>query len=576
MQWIKKHVFLLVILLLTVGTYFSSLSNDFTHLDDYVHVVKNPNIRSLNIGQVNAIFSSTTVGMYQPVSTLFYAICYNFLGKEAVNFHCLSLFFHLLNISLVVILLSKFDVEKSKAILFAGIFAFHPMQVESVAWVSAFSNLAYSCFYLAALIHYRNYTLGKQKAYIFTLIFFLLSLFSKSTAVTLPVVLLAMDYFQNKKITTKAWLNKIPFFILSIIFGVITIYSRESAGHLSDLSIQFDWFDRIFLIAYSVLFYPVQWVFPFELSAFYPYPEISNGMIPWVYYLSLPLLVALLIFTWLKRKNTQLFFGVLFYLFSIAVVIQIIPVGNQLTTDRYIYLPMIGLMLILNSLLPQQWKKSQYIIFGCWALLLMIASQQRSKVWANDGLIWEDVIEKYPNVAQAYNNLGSYELKNGKTKQAFEHFNRAVKLKPYYADALSNRGNLYSQMGNSSSALNDFNKAIEFRPHADAYFNRANEYSRMGEYKKAIDDYQASAALKKSADTFTNWAYALLQLKNISEAKSKLQEAINLDDNFSQAHFLNGMISQQEGNFSSACQHFKKASKQNHPQANQALQRFCR
>lgn len=575
MSFFKKYG-LLLILSLSLIAFFPGLNNDFTHLDDQVQVVENSDIQSLSWTNIKAIFSSTSVGMYQPLSSLFYAITYQFNGADALNFHLLCLLFHCINVLLLFTLLQKLNVEKTIALLLTAVFALHPMQVESISWVSAFSNLVYSCFYFLALIKYRDFQVDKRKTKLaYTLLFFILALLSKSSAVTLPLVLLALDYFEKQKVSSKDWLNKLPFFALSFAFGLITIFSRESAGHLSDLSVQFDWFERIFLISYSILFYPFKWLFPFELSAFYPYPELNNGFLPWIYYASSVALLALFGLLWRQRRNIYFIVGALFYLFSISLVIQLIPVGNQLTTDRYIYLPMLGLLLIVYSFIQSTQVQKLLPFFALWALLLLIGSHQRTKMWANDQLIWEDVIDKHPKVAQAYNNLGSYLLQKGQTQKAFEHFNKAVQLKPYYADALSNRGNLYSQLGKSQQALSDFNKAIELRPHADAYFNRANEYVRLGKLKQAIIDYRSSATLKASPDTYTNWAYALLQLKQTTQAKDKLQKALKLNPQFAQAHFLSGMLAVQENEMNQACFHFQKAARQRHPQAKKAMERFC-
>ncbi|MEX2379508.1 MAG: tetratricopeptide repeat protein [Vicingaceae bacterium] len=572
-----KKYGLLFIFLLSLIAFFPGLNNEFTHLDDQVQVVENSTIQKLDWTNIRAIFSSTSVGMYQPLSSLLYAITYQFNGADAFNFHLLSLLFHFFNIFLIYSLLQKLNIDKINALLLTAVFALHPMQVESVSWVSAFSNLTYSCFYLAALIKYRDFQRNNRgRQFALTLLFFILALLSKSTAVTLPLLLLASDYFEDHKIKSKNWLNKLPFFALSIGFGLITIFSRESAGHLSDLSVQFDWFDRIFLVSYSVLFYPFKWIFPFELSAFYPYPELSNGLLPWIYYASTVALIVAFWLIWKHRKRTYLLFGALIYLLSISVVLQIIPVGNQLTTDRYIYLPMLGLLIMIYELIRSIQIRKLLPLFGIWTLLLLLASHQRTKVWTNDQLIWEDVIEKHPNVAQAYNNLGSYLLQKGQAQKAFNHFNKAVQLKPYYADALSNRGNLYSQQGKTQKALNDFNQAIKLRPHADAYFNRANEYVRLGKLRKAIKDYIASTELNASPDTYTNWAYALLQLKQTKEAEDKLQKALQLNPQFAQAHFLSGMLAQQQNKINQACTHFQKAAQQNHAQGRQALERFCK
>ena len=206
---------LLLVLLLSVIAFSEGLKHDFTHLDDQVQVVENNNIKNLSWEKFKAIFSSTSVGMYQPISTIFYAITYQFDGANPFNFHLLSLIFHLLNTFLAFTIFRKFGIEKIYALLLTAIFSLHPMQVESVSWVSAFSNLVFSTFYLLALIQYLKFCSKTQwKYYGLTLLFFLLSLLSKSSAVTLPLVLIAIDYFLKNKIQLNNWLNKIPFFVL--------------------------------------------------------------------------------------------------------------------------------------------------------------------------------------------------------------------------------------------------------------------------------------------------------------------------------------------------------------------------
>lgn len=451
------------------------------------------------------------------------------------------------------------------------------MQVESVSWVSAFSNLCFTCFYLLSFSAYIKFKQKQQfQFYLFSLLAFLLSLLAKSSAVTLPLVLIAYDYFQNSKLKLKKQLNKIPLLALSLIFGIITLNSREAAGHLSDLSVSFDLFDRIFLVAYSILFYPFKFLLPLELSAFYPYPELQNGFLPWIYYAALPALLALSFLIYRFREKRRLWFGALFYLLSISVTLQLVPVGNQLTTDRYLYLPMIGLLLMIGSLIKVSNQRKIWFATAIIGFSLAAKTYDRTKVWANDQLIWEDVLEKHPQVAQAHNNLGSYLLRAGKAQQAFTHFNQAVKLKPYYADAYSNRGNLYSQMGKSQKAMADFNQALKLRPHADAYFNRANEKVKAGNLQAAIQDYTESIGLKPSADAFTNRAFAYLRLQQVDNAKADLQKAFQQNPNFAQAYFLKGMMAQQQNQTQTACAQFQKAAQLGHSKAKQALVQFCR
>ena len=572
----KPYLGFYIICLVCIWVYSSIISYDFTNLDDQVQIVKNSNIRSLSFENISAIFSSTSVGMYQPISTIFYAVVYSVSELNPGGFHILSLLFHLLNCLLVLKILSKFKINESLAILLTSLFALHPMQVESVSWLSAFSNLCFTFFFLLAFLSYLKFSKSKSKKdYLLTLLFFIFSAFSKSTAVVFPVIIIAYDFIILKNKLIKSVITKIPLFVISIVFGIITIFSRESAGHLSDLSISYSWFDRFFLISHSILFYPLKFIAPINLSAFYAYPELSDGFLPISYYLA-PIVILIITGLILKFKPKRIvLFGLAFYLIGIALVLQFIPVGNQLTTDRYIYLPMIGLLIALSNYLkklPQQLVLALFLI----PIGLSLLSFERTKIWENDYRLWIDVLDKNERVAQAHNNLGSYVLQQGKSKEAMAHFNRAIEIKPYYADAYSNRGSLFSDLGNSKKAMEDLNQAIELRPHADAYYNRANEFIKLKDLNSALADYDKSIELLPSADAYTNRAFAYAQSNQLDRAFKDLSNAIKLDNTYGQAFFLRGMIYNQTKKKTLACEDFKRAAKLNHEKAQQAYNQLCR
>jgi tetratricopeptide (TPR) repeat protein len=575
MSSFHRYLFFGFIALTTIFAYFHALDNPFTYLDDQEQVVNNPNIQKLSLEHLKAIFSSTSVGMYQPISTLGYALVYALGGLEPSAYHWASVLLHLINGLLVFELLRRLKVEDWSALLLTSIFLLHPMQVESVAWVSAFSNLVFTSFFLLSLSAYLEFLNGKKGAYWLSLLFFLLSGFSKATAVTLPIVLILLDRWHYGEWRWKKQWNKLPFLALSVVFGIITINSRASAGHLSDLSQSFDWHHRIFLISRSLSFYFEKFIFPYELSAFYPYPELSDGFFDLLIYLSLPLILLLLWLLYRYRKEKRILLGGLFFFIALAPTLHFIPVGNQLTADRYIYLPMVALLIIISKAI-QKWpvigKQLGLILLS---LVLGSATFYRAQIWENDLTIWEDVLEKYPKVAQAHNNLGSYMLLLGKKQEAFRLFNLAIELKPNYADAYNNRGNLLSQAGKSEAAMADFNRAITLRPHADAYFNRANELSKNGNLNLAIEDYSQSIKLKASPDAYTNRAFAYLKTKDLGSCKADLNRALAMDGTYHPAYFLLAMEARQRNDFETACKNLRLAARYGNQKAERALPELC-
>ncbi|MDA9312439.1 tetratricopeptide repeat protein [Vicingaceae bacterium] len=577
MKWDNRFLYIFAIAIMACAIYLPGITNSFTYLDDHVQVVENPYIRTLGFNSIMGIFSTLFVGMYQPVTTLSYAAIHSLFGLNSTAFHGLSLLVHILNSFLVFKLMQHFLNAKKTSIFLAILFLTHPMQVESVAWVSAFSNLLFSLFFLAAFWSYIRYkTSGKIKFFALCFSLFLLSCASKSAAVVFPIILFAYDYYLSNKFEIKLLLQKIPFLVISILFGVVTILGRETAGHLSDLTETFNALDRALLVSHSFLFYPIKFLFPYHLSAFYPYPELSNGALPLLYYLSPVLIVGLLVATIRFRKKKLLIFGSVWFVITIALVLQFVPFGNQITADRYIYLPLFGLLLILGSFLQKLKSSKLILLFSIPLIVLSFLSFQRVQIWENDETLWTSVIETHPNVSQAYNNLGSYSLKSNKDEEAFDYFNRAIEIQPNYADAYSNRGNIFAQDGNSEAAVKDFNKAIQLKPHADAYFNRANEYSKLNRLNEAISDYTKSIELDPKVDSYTNRAFTYLKLKNIAFAKRDLKTAQKLNPNYGRAYFLEGIVEQNLGDKPAACAAFLKAANLGEKDAKEAYSQTCR
>ena len=576
MRWNKSILYLLAIAAIACFIYFPGIKNSFTFLDDHVQVVENPFVTSLNFPSVQGMFSTFFVGMYQPITTIFYAATYSLFGLNPEAFHLMSLSVHLANCFIVFKLLRHFFTSNKLSFVLTAIFLAHPMQVESVAWISAFSNLLFSFFFLAAFWAYLKYTKEKHPKYLaLCFCLFLLSCLSKSAAVVFPILLVAYDYYVYNKIEFKSVLQKVPFLAISILFGVLTISGRETAGHLSDLSETFSGMDRVFLVSHSFLFYPIKFLFPFQLSAFYPYPALSDGSLLFLYYASPILVIGLLATFYFLRKKRLFLFGVTWFTITIALVLQFVPFGNQITADRYIYLPVVGLLAILGFFL-QKLKKSKLILLCSLPLVVLsILSFQRVRIWESDQTLWQSVIKTHPKVSQAYNNLGSYALKQNNSKRAFDYFNQAIEIQPNYADAYSNRGNLFAQAGSSDAAMKDFNKAIQLKPHADAYFNRANEYSKLNQLNEAISDYTKSIELDPKVDSYTNRAFTYLKLRKIESAREDLRIAQELDSRYGRAYFLEGILEQNSGNKTAACAAFLKAVKLGEKNAKAAYSQTC-
>ena len=347
-SWQQPKIMLLLlgILLLTFIVFWPSLQNGFTNWDDTYYVTQNTLIKSLSFEHLKDIFTTSERSLYHPFTMLSFALNYQIAELNPFTYHFTNLLFHLINTFLVfyfIYLISEKQI--GTALITAVLFGIHPMHVESVAWVSERKDVLFTCFFLAAASTYWHYiSSGKSKTYVFALLLFLASLLSKATAVTLPLVLLLLDYYKGRKLNMQLIIEKIPFFILSIIFGLLTI-KYQSQGAIGDLD-DFSALERIMFASYGFVMYALKFLLPFNLSAFYPYPATEN--MPILFKIAPLLAVIMLALAAFSLKKTKVIaFGLTFYAFTVFLTLQFISVGGAVMADRYTYVPYIGLSFII-------------------------------------------------------------------------------------------------------------------------------------------------------------------------------------------------------------------------------------
>jgi protein O-mannosyl-transferase len=345
----------IIIVIYILILFWQAGKGQFLNWDDNEYIVNNLSIRDLSWNGIVNIFSHYQVANYHPFTTLTWAIEYNLYGLNPAPYHYFNIFLHLVNTLLVFILAYRLIKSIWPSALVALIFGIHPMHIESVAWVSERKDVLYTLFFLASLITYINYLADKKhlKWYFVTLILFMLSLLSKSAAVVLPLVLFLLDYFQGRKFGKKTVLEKVPFLLLSILFGIIAFIAQQSLNAVNPLT-EYNILDRILIVAWSFVYYLISAIIPYELSAVHFYPEKIGNMLPWFYYVA-PLVLLVIGFLIYKEKSfrKELIFGFLFFLINIILVIQLIPLGRSMVAERYTYVPYIGLFMMLAF----YWKK---------------------------------------------------------------------------------------------------------------------------------------------------------------------------------------------------------------------------
>lgn len=553
-QWWRQRNTLLwlgAIILLTALVYFRCLGNDFINWDDPNYVYESDVINSLSPANIWRLFSEYHISNYHPLAMLSLAIDYVFTGLEPFGYHLSNYLLHLLNIVLVFVFTRQLvgdywtntqttsqnqaDLPNTFAqrssivgLIVAALFALHPLHVESVAWISERKDMLYTLFMLPAFVTYMNYRkTGSMFQYAATLVLFLLSLLSKPSAVVFPMLLLCIDYLHHRNWSMQWIIEKIPFFVLSLLFGFLTINAQvdTAIGEFAQYTI----IQRICFASYGFVMYIIKLFFPINQSLLYPYPILSDGL-PAMFMLAPLLAIGIVSATVFSARFTRvLAFGILFYFFNIALVLQFMSVGEAIMSERYTYMSYMGLFFILAMLydyLSQKSSSNATLLGGILILASLVFAYKtydRLAVWKNSDLVWTNVIDQYPNrIPTAHNNRGHYYRQNGKYTEALQDLSMAIQLHPKYHLAYVNRGNTYFSLNKNDEALADYNKATELKSdYAESYGNRGSVYFQKQQYDLAMADYNKAIELKKYyPDAFLNRAvtYSVLGKHDLAKA----------------------------------------------------------
>jgi tetratricopeptide (TPR) repeat protein len=595
----RKTQYLLIfsILILSVIVYAGCLKNGFVNWDDGKNVFENPDIRNAGWLNIKKIFSSFYLGMYQPLTTLSFLVDYKISALNPFQFHFTNLVFHLLNIWLVFILISKLTKNAIAALITALFFAIHPLHAESVCWVSERKDVLYAFFYLASLITWIHFLKSnrKTKFYFLSLFLFLLSLFSKSAAVTLPVLMILTDYYMGIKPGFRQHINKIPFFILAIIFGIVSIISQQVTDPGSVSSINYSLLNRFFFGMYALGFYIVNTLMPLKLSALHPFPA-KIITLPALYYLaSVFIAILIVLYFWLYRTQKvkreikkELHFGIWFFLITLSLII-FIPVGQAVVAERYTYLSYIGPFFILgwffsNLTLGKYFlkplvKKGLWLLFVTLIFLFCIITNRRTAVWKDSMTLLTDIVSKYPNdAAVAYNNRSNELKPMGKYQEAMQDLNKAIAISPSYADAYSNRGLMNKDIGNFQQAVADLSKAISLNPKLyEAYYNRGLVYNAVSQFNSAVEDFNTCIKMNPAMEmAYNDRGISRAQMGDPYSAIADFTSAIQQNPMNPTPYFNRGFTLLNLQDQSGACSDFLKASQLGSEKAGQFLMNYCK
>ena len=600
---------------LTFVIYLFTLQNDFVGWDDGAYVVNNPFIRSLNGALLKWAFFDFYSSNWHPLTWISHALDYAVWGLNPLGHHLTNNILHAINTFLVVLLAvrliespnpkspvpspqlpftihnSRLTIHDSRFTLIAAtvtglLFGLHPLHVESVAWVAERKDLLCALFYLLSVMAYVTLrqaqgnnvpsansgqslsnvilSLPKDKHYLLSLALFILALLSKPMAVSLPAVLLILDWYPFIRITSlktfrTSFIEKLPFMALSIASSIVTVLAQKAGGSVAPMTV-LPFSTRMLVAAKSLIAYLWKMILPLNLIPLYPYPrDISFLSLEFLAPMFLVVMITAACIIMLRKERLWLSVW-LYYAVTLLPVIGIVQVGSQPMADRYTYLPSLGPFFIAGLIAAGIYEKagiskkggallkagsiltaSAILVFMSYAVIRQIG------IWRDGITLWNYEIEKEPlKIPLAYNNGGFALMDKGRIDEAIEYFQIAIRLDPRDEKAFNNLGLAYKSKGLYDEAIDQFHAALSLRPDdPEVHNNLGVIYKYKGMFDKAIEEHRIALRLKPAyAEAHFNLGVIYLDIGAVDKAREEFEAGLEIKPDDQKARqVLNDLIS---------------------------------
>ncbi|HUJ73190.1 MAG TPA: tetratricopeptide repeat protein [Verrucomicrobiae bacterium] len=588
-----------LIVLITLLAYMPVWHGKFIWDDSLI--VKNRLVKASD--GLHRFWFTTQAPDYYPLTWSLWWAEWRWWGDSATGYHVLNVVMHAACAVLIWTILRRLKIPG--AWLAGLVFAVHPVNVATVAWVSEQKNTLSMLFYLTAILLYLRFDEGgRWRWYELSWLAFLLALLSKTAVVMLPVVLLGCMWWQHGVIRWKDWLRVMPFFVLALILGLVTVwfqYHRVLGGH----RIRTDGFlPRVAAAGWVPWFYLYKALYPSNLCVIYPKWHIDASR--WVSYVPGAVILGCLTLFWRKRETwgRSPLFGLGYFVVTLFPVLGFFDqgfYGVSLVADHWQYCSIIGIIAwmvaagvtLCQRLGPQRqyvgllagaavsvalgtatWLRSRVYIDSrtLWATALVenpnawLAHNNLGYLLARDGDLvgatwhYEQALRLEPDYAAAHNNLGTALLRAGQIQEAIRHFARAVEIEPDWAAAHNNLGNALLQMGEIQNAVSQFEQAVQNDPdYAEAHYNLGNALWKEGKIQGALEQYQKAVLLDANFAQAHNNLGVLLQADRLPEAVAHYEQALHVNPNYAEAHFNLGNALVQSARTTEAVGHYEEA-----------------
>ncbi len=617
----KNKQILIICFFLTVATlmaFWQVIKCDFINYDDPVHVTENNRVQNgITLEGIRWAFTTGHAWNWHPLTWISHMLDVQLFGLQPQWHHLTNLLFHLANTLLLFFVLHRMTNALWKSAFVAAVFALHPLHVESVAWVAERKDVLSAFFWILTMGAYSYYVErpGLQR-YLIVLVFFALGLMAKPMLVTLPFVLLLLDYWplqrlqQNKSdqkiraavnkpvsgdkekgksrkrhtageeviaekpadfryqwsvIRPLLW-EKIPLFVLTALSSIVTYIFQQKGGAVASFE-TFPLSDRIANAFVSYITYIGKMIWPHDLAVLYPFPP---SLPAWQVAGAALLLIAVTVTViWKIRRFPYLAVGWLWYAGTLVPVIGIVQVGLQARADRYTYLPLIGLFIMATwgiSELSKNWRYRKEVLFTSSTAALVclsIVTWAQVRYWQNSITLFEHALKVTDNNYTAYYNAGTAYADLDNDRQAIGDYDKAIEINPKFIAAYYNRGMAHAGLGNYRQAIGDYEKAIGINPeYVEAYVNRGYAYASLGNYRQAIENYNKAIEINPKYEmAYNNRGGIHATLGNYREAIGDYNRAIGINPKYAEAYYNRGYAYSRLGNSLQASEDLKTAAR---------------
>lgn len=530
---IKKTQVLLhlgLIILVTSVAFYPSLRNGFTNWDDRELLLENETVKGVSASHLRAMFSQSYAGFggYTPLVLVSYALEYQVFGLNPGIFHVDNLLLHILNTVLIYILIALITRNIWMGFVGALLFGVHPLHVEAVAWIQGRKDLLFSLFFLAASISYLLFLRRKDRRavfYVLSLVFFACSLFSKVTAVAFPLIIFLLESHTLQSLDRRTLRRAAPFFALAAVFLVLAFLTmRHGSYGIPTAKVHLTYLQNLSLFFYAFVFYISKIFVPLRLMARYP---ADIALYPWGLLLNGAVFGIACAFLYLvyRRNKESVRFGVAFFVMMLMPTLPFHFAG-QPYADRYTYLPLAGLLLIIAAFIVEprpdpRLARRSFLTARAGGLILLVAllgvkTQALTRVWRDSVSLWTSVLRVDPRSPIAYLNRSQAYIDAGELDKAMADLDRGRELDPNIPKIYLNRGVIHFMKGEFDAAMKEFDRSIEVSPRfALGFFNRALTWGRLGQFGNAVKDLTAAIEIDRtfaSAYYYRGLAYKKLDL----------------------------------------------------------------